>query len=357
MSELDASNELAPVFGVRPLPAEVQEMFEPMLGCFAPFSKGDRVDEVVTASHRKDGLLRVVERFEMVLDAFLRGKTVDVVGKVANVGHRTQNLLDVHANYVAGILIVGTAASRQLRRFGDKPTQRRQFSGEPFRGAFWRCVSVLTAGGVALDDVLAARLFDGMVVAAEDRESQISELDSPLRVGVLSRVDGFRSRIATSLSECLQYVTELELAVTLLQAALTPTMHMPYTIDRLGYLGGSPHRESRNPLRKFVAELVTHGMAPDALMSNEDDTIRYARHLLEEIAVRSRHSKSDAHEIYARFDDVFRMLMSRARPSTWRVLEETYRTVRRFRETPALSPRKRPRATGSSTKDGESSGR
>lgn len=143
MSEQDAARELAPMFGIRLIPEEVQEMFEPMLGCFAPFSKGERVDEVVAAPERKEGLTRIVERFEFIFADFLRGASLETVAKIASASSRVRSSLEAHANYCAGVMLLelqlqgnsGSSTEEASSTVSFQVSHSREHSGVAY--AFW----------------------------------------------------------------------------------------------------------------------------------------------------------------------------------------------------------------------------
>jgi hypothetical protein len=217
MSEQEAARELAPVFSIRLIPEEVQEMLEPMLGCFGPFGKGERVDDVVAAGSRKDGLTRIVDRFETLYSEFLRGGPLETVAKVTNVTSLIRSSLEAYANYCAGLLIIGTAASRQLRQFNGKRPTHRLFSAEPSKGSFWRCLCILAAGGLIVDDSLAIRLLDGVGLVATGGSSLVSDTDSPMKLGLLGRAEGYDPNIPKLLERCLRYTAELEQILVVMQ--------------------------------------------------------------------------------------------------------------------------------------------
>jgi hypothetical protein len=220
MSEQEAARELAPVLAIRPIPEEVQEMFEPMLGSFARFAKGERVDDVVTAESREAGLAQIVDRFEMLYADFLRGGSLDTVAKVTTITPLIKNALEAYTNYLAGLLIIGTAGTRQLRPFSGKGRPQRRFAGEPFRGAFWRGLCLLAAGGVVLDDPLSGRLLDGIELPDGDESNTIRDTDSPLKLGFLVRAQGYKPAFARILNDSLRYSAELELQLLLTQIVM-----------------------------------------------------------------------------------------------------------------------------------------
>lgn len=210
MSEQEAARRLAPMLSVRPIPEEVQEMFEPMLGCFEQFCKNDSVNETVLMPVRRDGLARIVERFETLYADVLMGASLEMVSRTSAATAK-KSQYEAYANYCAGILIIGTAAARHLRRYKVKGSPLRLFSGEPFRGAFWRCVCILAAGGITLDEALSTRLLDGMQIGtADDDSTHIGDADSPIKLGFLSRAKGYRPQLSELIKQFTSYQIQLE---------------------------------------------------------------------------------------------------------------------------------------------------
>lgn len=309
MSEQDAARELAPVFGIRLIPEEVQEMFEPMLGCFAPFSKGERVDEVVAAPTRKDGLTRIVERFEFIFADFLRGGSLETVAKISTVGSRMRSPLEAHANYCAGVMIIGTAASRQLRQFDGKGKQHRFFSGEVFKGAFWRCLCILAAGGITLDDTLAGRLLEGLQVAPLGDGSPPNDLESPLRLGLLNRAEGYKANIAEHLLRCLRYSSELERTLFVLQLVIqvmARSRRLHDRDDRMFFEFRDIRMYSRyrdgSPIGEMIHDLARNGMVPMELRGEIERYEVDYRPLLEQMMLEAR-EKGDVRHLLMRLHE------------------------------------------------------
>jgi hypothetical protein len=317
MSEQDAARELAPILGIRLIPEEVQEMFEPMLGCFGPFSKGERVDEVVTVPARRDGLTRVVERFEFILAEFLRGNSLEAIARVVNPSSRIRNPLEAHANYCAGIILVGAAAARQLRQFDGKGKPGYSFSAEPFKGAFWRCLCVLAAGGITLYTTFSTRLLDGVRARVGD-EDKLNDVDSPIKLGLLGHVDGYDSALARFAYDASHYTVELEREVMMLQVLVQllalpaispdPEKRVPFAIRESRYFAET-HRFGR--VSEMSEDLVRGGLLPDDLRGRLQgleyelrDVFEYTQHKL--YASSSRDGAVDVRELLDHFMNSFR---------------------------------------------------
>jgi hypothetical protein len=132
MTETEAAAEMAKCVANRLVTAEVQEMLEPMLGDFDGFSKG-----LPAREQRREGLLRTIRRFESLLHQLLRGRFGRLVEDRFNNKPQNRSLFEASANFAAGLVFLGSAASRQLNTEGDHP---RSFTLQPFEGAFWRLV-------------------------------------------------------------------------------------------------------------------------------------------------------------------------------------------------------------------------
>lgn len=211
MSDDDAAGELASVIGLRLVTEEVQEMLEPMLGCLVPFLAGDKVDEVVSSTHRKDGLSRIVERFEILYELFLRGISLDLIDSRTKGKLLITSPLEAYANYCAGLLIIGTAAAHQLGSFKSKGKKARHtyFNGEPFPGALWRCISLLHAGGLTVDENVAHRLFRQLSVTNEGKPT-LGDADMPWKPAALQHVHGYNHTIQESAVDLAGSIAALE---------------------------------------------------------------------------------------------------------------------------------------------------
>src|SRR5262249_42399984 len=143
--------------------------------------------------------------------------SLDTVARVIHFTSLVKNALEAYANYLAGVLIIGTAATRQLRQYGGNHKQQPLFSAEPFKNAFWRCVCILASGGVILDGTLSNRLLEGTTLSNEAEPLAVKDLDSPIKVGFLTNVEGYEPTFARILRDSLRHSAELEMQVFLMQ--------------------------------------------------------------------------------------------------------------------------------------------
>ena len=190
MSSQEAASQLAPAIGIRPITEEVQDMLEPMLGGLADFLKGSHVAELVQQPRRLGGLNRIVERFEALLEALLQGEAVDTVNLSTKNKPLVRSPFEAFANYCLGLLIIGCSAARQVGKSADG--QSTFFQAEQTRGAFWRCLSILQAGGITIDKALADRILSGLTVRNNTiKDNSVGDLTLPFKLGELARIDGY----------------------------------------------------------------------------------------------------------------------------------------------------------------------
>jgi hypothetical protein len=190
MSSQEAASQMAPAIGIRPITEEVQDMLEPMLGGLADFLKGSHVAELVQQPRRIGGLNRIVERFEALLEALLQGEAVDTVNQSTKNKPLVRSPFEAFANYCLGLLIIGCSAARQVGKSADG--QSTFFQAEQTRGAFWRCLSILQAGGITIDKALADRILSGLTVRNNTiKDNSVGDLTLPFKLGELARIDGY----------------------------------------------------------------------------------------------------------------------------------------------------------------------
>ncbi|MGH9875537.1 MAG: hypothetical protein ACRD9S_24030, partial [Pyrinomonadaceae bacterium] len=309
MSEQEAARELAPVFSIRLIPEEVQEMLEPMLGCFGPFAKGERVDDVVAAGSRKDGLTRIVDRFETLYAEFLRGGPLETVAKVADTTSLIRSSLEAYANYCAGLLIIGSAASRQLRQFNGKRGTHRLFCAEPSKGAFWRCLCILAAGGLVVERSLASRLLDGVGLLTTDGTSPIADTDSPMKLGLLNLAQGYDPNIPKHLKRCLLYAAQLEQLLFVMQLLSEfvgrGSQKLDHELFNLRDLRDYTfHRV--NPIGELAALLVDTGMVAEEITELTRELDTDYRETIERIMYETREGGDVSHLVRRLMERVMR---------------------------------------------------
>lgn len=222
MSTREAAAHLAPTLGIRLLPAEIQEMTEPMLGCLSAFSRGVSVKDVVSAEDRREGLIRLIFRCQELYADALRGLAFETVYGLAEGKPLMRSPLEAYSNYLAGVCMMGTAAVRQLQ---GKDGETLLFDGNPFEGAMWRFIWILHAGGMRMDESLSHRLFRGMKAVKRAPEEEIDDWHVPLRLAALTKVTGYGAGLAEAFAAALD-VTEILILLSL--AGAQPQMHVQH---------------------------------------------------------------------------------------------------------------------------------
>jgi hypothetical protein len=145
---------------------------------------------LVQQPRRLGGLNRIVERFEALLEALLQGEAVDTVNLSTKNKPLVRSPFEAFANYCLGLLIIGSSAARQVGKSADG--QSTFFQAEQTRGAFWRCLSILQAGGITIDKALADRILSGLTVRNNTiKDNSVGDLTLPFKLGELARIDGY----------------------------------------------------------------------------------------------------------------------------------------------------------------------
>ena len=196
MSSDDVTQKLTSILGLRLIPAEVQEMLEPMLGCFDHFLKNTNVRDTVPAGKRIEGLRRLTERFDEIYCDMLRGTALRRTQDATEGKLLIESPLEAYANYAAGVAIIGSAAACQLNEIEEAGTFF--FQGNPFEGAFWRFIWILQAGGIRLDKSTSIRLFSGMTVRNDSLNERIGDWSIPLCLNALTNVEGYQTDLRNS---------------------------------------------------------------------------------------------------------------------------------------------------------------
>jgi hypothetical protein len=255
MSSADATAALASIFASRLITPEVQEMLEPMLGCVQSFFGNDSVEEVRASAARGDGLSRIIERLEMMLGLLARGQHLELIAKFGAEGGPGGTALEAFANYCAGVMIVGTATARRASRGLPKSAKQVYFNGEPVPGGFWRCIGLLEAGGLVVDERLGVRLFRQMRLALDSddgagapraatqsaRENYFDELSFPLSLREFRRIHGYRPTITSSADALVIDIVESLLILVLLQSTgvrIPAAARRDFEYNYLRYLQG-----------------------------------------------------------------------------------------------------------------------
>jgi hypothetical protein len=199
----EAGKRAAIRIGLRPIPAEVQEMLEPMLGSFQAFSKGSKVNDLVAHEARTDGLKRVHERFGELHSELLQGQSIPEMHTTTRDEPLVRSILDFVANFGQNVVLIGAASARRLKR---EASIHMPFGLNPFEGSFWRWL-LLTHTMQNVDTETAKRMFDCTTVrASRGVDPAFSEATFPVKLSHLQQIAGFSSEVESALGQFIEVV-------------------------------------------------------------------------------------------------------------------------------------------------------
>ena len=305
MSDDEAASILSTAIAIRPLPAEVQEMLEPMLGGLAEFLSGNRVDDVVAPAVRREGLDRLVERLEQLYWGAARGKAIHVVAQKTRDRVASDNTLETYANYCIGLVLIGSAAARRTHGLIPPPQVGRLFHCESQYGVFWRFLAIIQAGGITLDYAFGRRLFDGATVRIGVGEKQVtvSEQNLPVKFFVFDTLDGFNVHTADLAEQAV-------LEAIVLDAVWSA---LPWLIQSFSPEDGSIHQRYRmrifDPRDRAVSRLARMlailGLADDRAVTEFEYRSRdLLERIVHEFEIRERDSYNDPRDVLGRIYDL-----------------------------------------------------
>ena len=285
MSPSDATTELASIFASRLLTPEVQEMLEPMLGCVQSFFGNDSVETVRESLARGDGLTRIIERLEMMLGRLVQGQHLEAIAKLGVESGLAETAFEAVSNYCASIMIVGSATARRATLASSQPGSEVYFNGEPIAGAFWRCIGILEAGGLAIDGRLGPRLFTQMSLPEQPARSSTSirsvrpdapnpfaESSFPVRFRELKRIHGYAPTTTSAIDLLLLAVME-QLLLILFSTGFGSSKRQSSTLAERGDRKDSLRTDGREMYESF--SMVFHAIydsiqdLTDAGLANE----------------------------------------------------------------------------------------
>ncbi|MEA2233885.1 MAG: hypothetical protein QOD83_3701 [Solirubrobacteraceae bacterium] len=235
MSAAEASGALAGVLGIRLLPEEIQEMMEPMLGSVLAFRAGRGVEDTVAFEDRRAGLQDLLRRCEGLYASALSG--IDDMRRLEDLAVRApavSSALDVLANYVVGLALVGCAAVGQLMGAAAAGRPRAAFNGDPGAGGMWRFLAIAQAGGISIDERLGGRLFAHMTARGPATKEVLADTSVPWKLYVLASVDGYRAEVADAAEDAVRATLAMEhliLALTLQLSDVLRTLRSESVYD------------------------------------------------------------------------------------------------------------------------------
>ena len=196
MSVSEAANALAGDLGIRLLPAEVQEMMEPMIGDFRAFSSGTALNDTLAREKSLTGLTKKVERLGQLVVSLAAGECTDDVDRATMGSPLVGTRLEAYSNFAAGLLVTLSAVANRLNLArGDAKVASR---ARVFQGNLWRLIHLIEAGGVSIDRPLAQRLFCGLELEKADGKDVVVLYPPvpPISMATLAGVDFPISKVA-----------------------------------------------------------------------------------------------------------------------------------------------------------------
>jgi hypothetical protein len=192
-----------------------------------------------------------------------------------------------------GLLIIGCSAARQVGKSADgQPTF---FQAEQTRGAFWRCLSILQAGGITIDKALADRILSGLTVRNNTiKDNSVGDLTLPFKLGELARIDGYipyltdaiRSIQKTELTHDLLAVILIEV-ILCLDSKRHKRVYPKYSHDYNATRGTANSVALNLSLAGMLAEVSLHRLRPDKGIRNvllDSEHIYHSKYLFSDIS-------------------------------------------------------------------------
>ena len=167
----------------------------------------------------------------MMLRLLTQGEHLDMIAKAGTGNRQEGTAFEAFANYCAGIMIVGTATARRASAVPDQK-QQVYFNGESAPGAFWRCIGLLEAGGMVIDDSIGPRLFSQMTLASPEAVEEIGgrparplfkESSFPVRLTEFRRIHRYDRSTTSAVEGALNYATEMAVTLSALQVVQVAT--------------------------------------------------------------------------------------------------------------------------------------
>lgn len=153
-----------------------------------------------------------------------------------------------------------------------------------------------------------------MRVVATDESSSLNDLDSPVKLGYLSRAEGFKPALAELLVMSVRYTNELERMLFVLQLLLQVAgMPHRFTEDKEGIYFRNRDwrmfamRGDGSPVRELVGRLIQNGLVPQDVRREVE---RYD-HGLRELADRYMHEARDPRDLFEMSRRLIRELSER----------------------------------------------
>lgn len=187
MSTVEAVRAIAAELGIRLLPAEIQEMLEPMLGDFRSFVSESSVRNGESEQRDADALERKLARLEELIRISGSKESMSEVGRATATSLLVRAPLEAIANYHAALLVLASSTALRLTR--NRSTEKKGRRAEMSLSDLFRIIHLVEAGGLAIDQGLSRRLFSGIAIPQHDGKP-ISVSFPPIAPGRLTAAAG-----------------------------------------------------------------------------------------------------------------------------------------------------------------------
>jgi hypothetical protein len=270
MSAKEAISESASLTAIRVITSEVQEMLEPMLADFKAFQRTAPTTKERTLD-LAENLARKKSRVEQLIAEYASGSyQTDVVERVR--GSRiVRNEREIHANFSVGLLILGCALSKRLS--GAHKGNNNEVCLDS--GHLWKLISVIQAGDIQIDGILAERILDPLRIGKD--EDPIDVLYSPIPTRYLHGVSGARFRV--------EFVVSL--ALNVIAALLIENTLAPLLTGRIEHNYRDVRYFRRGRRSEILSELMERfhyvGILPDSSHWIASSPIRYLEDSIQEL--------------------------------------------------------------------------
>lgn len=298
MTPEEAIAAFAADLAIRLLPAEIQEMMEPMLADFRSFSLGTKVDDVSATEGARAGLQNKIDRLQSFVVSLGAGQCTGDIDRATKGSSILRTPLEPYSHFAVGVLAVLSALVARLQRLSDKksPGTRAQIA----RSDLWRLIHLIEAGGTSIDRPLAARLFSGLEVTRREGETE-DILYPPISPAALEEINGLAFPVVGALRSILSQ-NQLLFIENVINSALISTLagrHASRNLINYPGMGRRryPHWDTdRLPRILYAAGLISQ----TPILSRESDDLaeriyNNARALLE--ALSGRLSDNVMHEL------------------------------------------------------------
>lgn len=176
LSAHDATDLLGSLLAIRLLPAEVQEMLEPMLDDFRSFLEyNDNNVGIRDAQALLSSLERKLQRVEELLLSFSAGGLLDVISSAVRANKIATSPLESFGNFVSALLFVAVALVCRMER-ANPDTKRHIRLAAP---ALVRLLHIVLGGDIQIDTSYASRGLTRIDVSTGAGRGERVELQFP----------------------------------------------------------------------------------------------------------------------------------------------------------------------------------